>query len=156
MKSWITTSSTNVISMVNSVNAACDHGFVPTDLYFLKNPDVVDAVDRATEVSTRIIEAYGSKTPNISITHVEDELDFAGIRDHVNAAVVATKEAGGESAVDITPGRKFMSAISFYFGLQYEADHIYYFYIEDDRHHGLFYPAIPRSAVDLIDFMEEI
>ena len=42
---WITTSSTNIEAMVNSLNAACDQGFISDELHLIENPGVTELVD---------------------------------------------------------------------------------------------------------------
>lgn len=155
-KAWITTSSTNVPAIVNSLNAACDQGFIPNQLHLLENPEVVAEVERALDVSVEVIDAYGGNEPSIHVTEIEDELSFGDIHQHVKNSIEDVKADDGEVAVDFTPGRKFMSAITFTAGMKYGADHVFYFYLKEPGHYGRFYPAIPRSAVELIDFTEEL
>ena len=127
---------------------------MPDTIYVMKNPEVADAVQDSLSIATEIIEAYGGDEPKIHITSIEDETAFELIHDHVRNAITEVNDAGGSAAVDITPGRKFMSAIAFIAGMQYEADHVYYFYLSASQHYGRLYPNIPRSAVQLIDFRE--
>jgi len=141
--------------MVNPLNAACDRGFVPDRLYFLKNPGVEAEVDEAISIAETIIEAYNDDDPDVSITELEDELEFDKIRTHVQSAIEASDD-GDEVAVDFTPGRKFMSAIAFAAGMRYGADHVYYFYVSSPEYLGRLYPEIPRTAVDLFDFTEVV
>ena len=68
----------------------------------------------------------------------------------------AARERDAEVAVDITPGRKFMSAIAFAAGMRYDADHVYYFYVSGEEHMGAFYPEIPRTATTLYDLTEAV
>lgn len=153
---WITTSSTNVEAIVNSLNAACDEGFVPEDLYVIENPGVEEEVERALDLATTIITAYGGSEPEIHLTTIDDEVDFDAIRTHVKGAIEEVHERGGEVAVDITPGRKFMSAIAFAAGMKYGADHVYYFYLTSTSYFGRLYPNMPRTATKLYDFVEEL
>ncbi len=152
---WITTSSTHVEAMVNSLNAACDQGFVPDELYLIENPGVTDEVERALDLAATIITAYGGDEPDIHLTSLETEVAFDRIRTHVRDAIEDVQADGGEVAVDITPGRKFMSAIAFAAGLRYGADHVYYFYLDSPSYFGRLYPEMPRTATRLYDFTEE-
>lgn len=153
-RAWITNSSTHVEAMVNPINAACQEGYVPDTLYMLENPGVTEAVDQAIELATAVIESYGGETPEIELTTLERDTEFDRILEHITSAIEAVKEGGGEVAVDITPGRKFMSAIAFAAGLEYDADHVYYFYIQSADFHGMSYPDMPRTAAQLYDFAE--
>lgn len=153
-QSWVTTASSNVEAMTNSLNAACDQGFVPSDIHVIELPTVKEQVDLALECATRTIEAYGGEDPDIHITAIDEEVHFERIHEHVRSAVEAANERGDEVAVDITPGRKFMSAIAFAAGMRYDADHVFYLYISSTDYFGRLYPEIPRSAVHLYDFTE--
>jgi hypothetical protein len=84
----------------------------------------------------------------------DDEVEFDRIRTHIQEAIEESKERGDEVAVDITPGRKFMSAIAFAAGMRYGADHVYYFYLSSYGSYSGLYPEIPRTAVELYDFVE--
>jgi hypothetical protein len=54
----------------------------------------------------------------------------------------------------VTPGRKFMSAIAFQAGIQFDADHVFYLYIVNNQFYGRLYPDVPRPMVELVDFQE--
>jgi len=153
---WITTSSTNIEAMVNSLNAACDQGFVPDELHLIENPGVTDEVDRALDLAATIIAAYDGEEPEIHLTSLESEVEFDRIRTHVRDAIETVHDDGGDVAVDITPGRKFMSAIAFAAGLRYDADHVFYFYLDSPEYFGRLYPDMPRTATHLYDFREEL
>lgn len=140
--------------MVNTINAACDEGYIPDHFYFLDNPDVEAVVGRAADYATAVVSAYGGSEPAIQITSLEEEIAFERIRTHVQDAIGEARNRGDEVAVDITPGRKFMSAIAFAAGMRYGADHVYYFYLSSYGSWGGLYPEIPRTAVELIDFAE--
>lgn len=142
--------------MVNSLNAACEQGFVPDQLYVIENPGVEDQVSRALELATTIITAYDGDEPEIHLTTLETEVAFDRILSHVRDAIDEIHAEGGEVAVDITPGRKFMSAIAFAAGMRYDADHVYYFYLRSTEFFGHLYPDMPRTASHLYDFTEEL
>lgn len=153
---WITTASPNVEAMVNSLIAACDRGFVPTDIHVLENPGVTEEVERARSLASTVVQAYDGPDPEIHRTSLESEVDFDRISAHVRDAIETTHDDDGTVAVDITPGRKFMSAIAFAAGLRYGADHVYYFYLDSSAYFGRLYPDLPRTATHLYDFTEEL
>lgn len=111
-------------------------------------------VSRALDVSAAAIDAYDGEEPEIHLTTIDHETEFDRIRTHIKEAIEAVHESGGEVAVDITPGRKFMSAIAFAAGFRYEADHVFYFYHESSTFYGHVYPEMPRTASKLYDFTE--
>ncbi|WP_302081072.1 hypothetical protein [Salinibaculum rarum] len=152
-RTWVTTSSTNVEAVINPLIAACNDGFVPTDLYLIETPAVSEQMAEVKELSKTIIEAYNGETPSIEATQLKEEADFDGIHDHVKGAIKETKDAGGEVAVDVTPGRKFMTAFAFAAGMRYGADRVHYLYL-DRREYGYLYPELPRTSIELYDFTE--
>ena len=155
VNAWITNGTTTLEAIVNPINAACDEGFVPDRLYMIKNSKVTDEVARALDLAVDIIDAYGGEEPDIRLTSVESELDFSQLYAHTKEAIEEVRESDGEVAVDFTPGRKFMSALAFATGMRYDADHVYYFYLENTyRYGGRVYPAIPRTESRLYDFTE--
>lgn len=151
---WITTSSIHVEAMLNSIIAACEREFVPTDLYLIETPGASEHVDRALDVAASAIAAYDGDDPEIHLTTLEHETEFDRIRAHIKEAIETVHESDGEVAVDITPGRKFMSAIAFAAGFRYGADHVFYFYHESSDYYGHVYPEMPRTACKLYDFTE--
>jgi hypothetical protein len=142
--------------VVNSLNAACEEGYVPDTLCLLVNPKVTDQVGRITALSEAIVEAYGGGELDVRLTYLEEETDFGGVVDHYRDAIAGARDGGERVAVDVTPGRKYMSAIAFQAGIQFEADHVFYLLVESNRYYSLLYPEIPRSGLDLIDFAEEL
>lgn len=139
--------------ILNPLNAACDNGYIPDEARILSNPGVADSVDAASEMFDTIIDSYGGDA-EISQHSLTSETDFSQIIEFYRSAIEAAKENGDTIAVDVTPGRKFMSAIAFQAGFRFEADHVYYFHRRAGGYHGQFYAEIPRTATDLIDFTE--
>ena len=155
VNAWITNGTTTLEAMVNPINAACDEGFVPDRLYMIENPKVTDEVARAVDLATEIVDTYGTDELDIRMTSIESELNFDRLYTHTKEAIEEVHEDNGEVAVDFTPGRKFMSALAFATGMRNDADHVYYFYLEDSPR-GRIYPSIPRTKSRLYDFTEEL
>lgn len=153
-KIWVTSSSTTLEAMINPIAAACEQGYIPTDLHFLTNPGITDEVDTATELAKTIITEYGGDEPTAHINSLDEDTAFNQIYDHFRDIIQASQESDADVAVDITPGRKFMSAIAFATGLRYDADHVFYFYMNSSEYFGDSYPEMPRSATRLYDFTE--
>ena len=151
---WITNASTSVAPVVNSLVGACEAEFVPTDVYVLSNPTVDDVADRATSLMKTIVTAHGGDEPTITVESIEDETDFEAIYAYVQSSIEAGTAADAEIAVDITPGRRFWSVISFQAGLTQNVEHLYYSHVKSEAFFGDSFPTIPRTGVDLIDFTE--
>ena len=151
---WITNGSTSVAPVVNPLIAACHEGYIPTDIYILDNPGITDITISATSLMKTIVTAHGEDEPTIEVEHLDDELDFEGIIEYTQSAIQAAQNDNNQVAVDVTPGRKFWSIISFRSGLQHDVDHLFYTHITSSAFFGESYPTIPRSAIELIDFTE--
>lgn len=152
-KVWVTSGTPTMPGVVNPLTAACDQGYIPEEVHVLSNPSVADDVAAANEKLTAVLDAYESAA-EIQTHNLDDETDFEGIVEFYRATINAARAKGNEIAVDFTPGRKFMSAIAFQAGFRYEADHVFYFHRRAGGYHGQYYPEIPRTAVELIDFAE--
>lgn len=151
---WLTTMSTNLEAVVNPLTAACEAGFRPTEIHVLNNPGLDDQFDDITSMMERVVVEYGGDDPVFSVTHLDTETDFPSIVEHFRDPIGRIQRDGGTAAVDVTPGRKFMSAIAFQAGIQFEADHVFYLYTVNSRFYGRLYPDVPRPMVELVDFQE--
>jgi len=104
----------------------------------------------------RVIIEYGGDAPALSVTHLDEETDFPRIVEHFQEPIAQIHKDGGTTAVDVTPGRKFMSAIAFQAGIQFNADHVFYLYVSNNQFYGRLYPDVPRPVLTLFDFTEEL
>jgi hypothetical protein len=150
---WITNGSTSVAPVVNPLAAACHDEFVPTDIYVLDNPVIADVTDAATSLMKTVVTAHGGSEPSITVETIADERDFQAIIEYLKTALEASTDAAASVAIDVTPGRKFWSIISFRAGFEYDVDHLYYTHV-DGEYFGESFPTIPRPAIELIDFTE--
>lgn len=150
---WITNGSTSIPPVVNPLAAACDREYVPTVIYILDNPQIADVTESVETLMKTVVTAHGGDKPEITVETIEDELDFEAILSYLRSAIQAGKDANAEIAVDVTPGRKFWSSISFRAGFEYDADHVYYVHLPG-AYFGELYPTIPRTSLELIDFTE--
>jgi len=150
---WITNGTPTIPGILNPLTAACDDGFVPDEVHILSNPGVAEPVALAQELFEEIIDAYGGDAV-VESYDLDSETDFREIVEFHRSTIQAAHEHDDTIAVDVTPGRKFMSAIAFQAGFRFEADHVYYFHRKAGSYYGKFYPEIPRTAADLIDFRE--
>lgn len=154
-KYWVTTGSTNPEAVVNPLAAACtEWGYVPDRIYLLGNPGVADQLDRITDLTETIVEAYDGDEPEIQITALNSETDFQDVVAHFKTAITDARDADGEVVVDVTPGRKFMSAIAFQSGIKFGADRVCYLHVHSGELFGRVYADLPRSGTTLYDFTE--
>lgn len=150
---WVTTGTPTIPGILNPLTAACERGFVPDRAQILSNPGVAESVTIASERFDSIIDAYGGDA-DISKHNLNNETDFPDIIGFYQSAIETAEKNGDTISVDVTPGRKFMSAIAFQAGFRYGADHVYYFHRKAGEYHGQYYAEIPRTAAELIDFTE--
>lgn len=151
---WITNGSTRLAAVANPLAAACDAGYVPTDIYILSNPSIGDVTEAATSLLKTIVTAHDGEEPSVSVETIETETDFDAIHAYLQAAIDDATDADADIAVDITPGRRFWSIISFQAGVKHDVDHLYYSHVRSQEYFGECYPTIPRTALELIDFTE--
>jgi hypothetical protein len=150
---WVTNGTPTMPGILNPLTAACDRGYVPDEAWVLSNPGVAESVANATDQFEVIIDAYGGDA-DVSAHELDHETDFRRIIDFYRSTIEAARENGDTIAVDVTPGRKFMSAIAFQAGFKFDADHVFYFHRKAGGYYGQFYAEIQRTATDLIDFKE--
>lgn len=150
---WVTNASPTIEGVVNPVMAACEEGYVPDTLHLMTNPGLGESTDRIVELLERTVTGYGIEDPRIQLDGIDEETDFEAIVGYLRDSIGAAQDAGAEVAVDMTPGRKYMSAIALQAGLRYRADHVFYLHVPGEYFHR-FYSTIPRPAVELYDFTE--
>lgn len=150
---WLTNGTPTMPGILNPLTAACDRGYIPDKARVLSNPGVADSVAEATDRFELIVKAYGGDA-DVSEYELEDETDFRSIIEFYRSTIETARESGDTIAVDVTPGRKFMSAIAFQAGFKFGADHVFYFHRKAGGYYGKYYAEIPRTATDLIDFKE--
>ena len=153
---WITNGSTSIAPVVNPLIAACHDEYVPTDIYVLNNPIIDDVTDASTSLMKTVVTAHGGDEPSITVETIDEETDFEAITAYLQSAIEAGNDANADIAVDISPGRRFWSVISFQAGLTHDVDHLYYSHVKTEAYFGETYPTIPRTAITLIDFTEVI
>jgi hypothetical protein len=159
---WLTTMSTNPEAVVNPLAAACRDGFVPDALHVLNNPGVDEEFDDFVAMMRATVAAHGDEAPGddteadeptVETTSIADETDFRAIVEHFREPIRDASDAD-RVAVDVTPGRKFMSALAFQSGVQFGAAHVFYLYVSNTQFYGRLYPDMPRPASELVDFTE--
>ena len=69
---------------------------------------------------------------------------------------VLRESRGKPRAIDITPGRKFASAIGMKIAIEENVDSIFYLHLLDDSYADIAYPQIPRSLVKLVDLKKGV
>lgn len=152
---WVTTGSPNPEAVVNPLAAACtEWNYIPDRIALLANPGLERELDRIVDLAKTVVEAHSGETPAIQLTDIDTETDFEAIVDHYRTTITEARDTNSEVVVDVTPGRKFMSAIAFQAGIRYEADRVCYLLVQSGELFGRIYADLPRSATTLYDFSE--
>jgi len=154
-RTWVSMVGSSVFAVVNPVWASCRSGYVPDAVYLLANRKVMDNLERVEKILRAIISEYG-KEPEIRVIELA-ETDFRGIASAVGGVIKREKLTGSEVAVDMTPGRKFMSAIMMYSGLgedvEVKADRVYYLHLEESNRYSerpwIRIPAVYQNLYDM-------
>jgi CRISPR/Cas system-associated protein Csm6 len=155
MRTWITTIGTSPFAVINTLWAACKSDeYVPDNVIWIINKQInSDIVETVKDWTSEILIAYGVKKPVINDILV-DETDVLGLRDTIYGAIHQSKKTGA-IAIDMTPGRKYMSAIAMQSGIAAGADKIYYLFLSDPRYQDTPFPLIPTKKQRLIEMSSE-
>ncbi|EHP84224.1 hypothetical protein [Methanotorris formicicus] len=164
MKVWITTIGSSPYAVFSTLwFAVVKDSFIPNKIYLLWN----NKVEKNKETLKNYIETL-SKAYNINIQINEDykvnEEDFKTFANALKEIIIKEKKEGNEIAIDMTPGRKFMSAFSMFAGLEgvsdgknkYKCDRVYYLHLRDMGY--INYPLflIPLSLQELHEMKSEL
>lgn len=151
MKSWITTIGTSPFAVINTIWAACKSDeYVPDNIIWITNEHIsTDIVDSVNDWTCEILNAYGVNKPMLNEISV-DETDVMGLHDVVFNTIQKSKSMG-TVAIDMTPGRKYMSAIAMQCGIEAGADKIFYLFLSDSRYQDIPFPLIPVKKQSLFE-----
>jgi len=151
VKVWITTVGTSVFAVVNPLWAACIHdGFAPERIHLLKNTRVEHNVPEVRAWLTRILKCYGVEPEFVE--HEGDEDDMSAFARLLRGVVESEK--GNEIAIDMTPGRKFMSAYAMFAGLMFGVSKVYYLHLYDLTYQNQAYVLIPFNHQKLVNVLD--
>ncbi|HID26950.1 MAG TPA: hypothetical protein EYP22_03835 [Methanosarcinales archaeon] len=161
MKIWLTTIGMSTFAVVNTLWAACKQdNYIPQRVYLVKN-DIVESKGKVKEVldwMKRILKEYDVDAEFVFID--ADENNFKEFAKKIREAVRKEKLDDNEIAIDMTPGRKFMSAFSMYLGLgkdvKYHADLVYYLHLIDMSYKDYPYMQIPMHLQKLYEMKKEL
>jgi len=151
MKSWISIIGSSPFAVINTIWAAWKlEGYVPEKVLFIVNRNLKDEDVKTVHVWTEeLLKSYGVKDPDFESREVEED-DFGQIEDIFRGSISRLKKEG-PVAVDITPGRKYMSALAMHCGLAGGASHVYYLHLKDFKYQDEPFPLIPIQKQQLID-----
>ncbi len=136
----------SVFAVVNPIWACCREGdYIPDRVYLILNEKVKDSAEKVKRILNVLLSEFG-KEPDI-VEKVCNETDFRGLISTIWNVIKKEKLAGNEVAVDMTPGRKFMSAVIMYSGvggdMEARADRVYYLHLQNNEYTNLPWIKIP-------------
>ncbi|NJE13340.1 hypothetical protein [Thermococcus sp. LS2] len=161
MRVWITTVGTSPFAVFNSLwMAIVGDSYYPDKVYLLWNDKVQDNMQKVKTYIEALAKAYG-RTIAIDDTHKVDEENFRTFTETLAKIIKKEKLEGNKVAIDMTPGRKFMSAISMYLGIKgadkkFKADRVYYLHLKDLSYMNLPLYLIPFSIQELLEMKSEL
>lgn len=134
MRSYVTTVGTSPEAVFNPLWYLAEvYSWVPDEVYLLWNEDVEEELEKVKGLIGRLSKAYGKE---IKINAGEElrfeESNPVEFREKAGK-LVRELSARGEVVVDITPGRKFMSALLLGAALVGRAGEVTYLHLDDWR-----------------------
>lgn len=162
MISWITTVGWSPFAVINPFWAHCKESKdIPTRIHLIhtKNLQFKKNLEICKSYINEILRVYlGNNYGEIVIKEHEIESDqiviYAdNLRNIINEEISLKPK---KIILDMTPGRKYMSAINMYYGLS-NTDmpiKVYYLHLEESKYNDLPYPLTPIIKNELIDIID--
>lgn len=153
MRVWITNvDRRSPFATINPIWAACLlRKFVPEKVVLIKNELVEENTAFAKHWIERIIEECGVKPVFEEQLASEDDLNAYAT---TLTRIIQGELKDNEVALDITPGRKFMSACMMSAGLKFKVARLYYLHLADYSYMDLPFVLIPFHLQRLKDVRE--
>ncbi len=148
LKAYVTTVGTSPEAVFNPLWYLVEaYNWIPDRVYLLWNDDVREQLERVKELIRRLSEAYGVeikiKAGDGQRFREENPIEF---REKAGSLIGSLVSEGHEVVVDITPGRKFMSALLLGAAMAKGADEITYLHLDDWRNYiGKLLFEVPMS-----------
>jgi len=153
MRVWITTVGESAFAVVNTIWAACVFdGFVPECVHLFQNLRVRDNVGKVKDWVKIILGSFGVNV--VFVDHDVDEDDIDGFASEFRSVVDSERERGSVVAIDMTPGRKFMSAYAMVVGFECGVDKLYYLHLYDSSYQDRDFVLIPFVKQRLVNLLE--
>ncbi|ENN95911.1 hypothetical protein J422_05254 [Methanocaldococcus villosus KIN24-T80] len=164
MRVWISTVGSSPLAVFNTLwMAIVKEGYIPDKVYLLWNYKVEKNKEIIKNYIKSLNESYNFNI-DVDESYKVSEDDFKDFSNALKEIIVKEKKRGNEVAIDMTPGRKFMSALSMFAGIEgvsdgknkYKCDKVYYLHLKDMGY--INYPLflIPFSIQELHEFISEL
>ncbi len=118
MKIWITTVGWSPFAVFNTLwFAIVRDSYIPDKIYLIWNSKVENNKEIIKKYLNALNESYGFNLKVVEYK-IEREENFKEFIKGLSDIILKEKKYNNEIAIDITPGRKFMSAFSMFAGLE--------------------------------------
>lgn len=162
MITWITTVGWSPFAVINPIWAYCKENEKTPDKIFLlhtENMKVLKNVENCKKYLNEILREYSHnnfKEENLINYQIENETFEIYSLAMKNIIERELKDEKTKIIIDMTPGRKYMSAINMFFGLKAlnNSIQVLYLYLEEAKYQKVPYPLTPIIKNELIDIIE--
>ncbi len=139
--------------MLNSLWASIrEQDYIPDKVYICTTRKNAKSIHRCRERISTLLKGYDKEA---TITTVEiPENDFVAVGKKIADIIKKEKKAKNRVALDITPARKAISSPALIAADEFDADHIFYLYIEDITNADRPYMMIPLMIQHSTDFRQ--
>ncbi len=157
-RAWVTVVGWSPMAVINTLWHACEQGIVPTHIYLLRSPQtpqIEQSLKRVERYLQALLPEFGVADPQIEVQSI-DEDDLRGFRQQLNRTLLEARRQCEKVVLDITAGRKYMSAFGLSLGLRADIglEKLYYNQLLDQRYQDEPHPLIPRHHQQLYDLLE--
>jgi hypothetical protein len=159
MKVWISTVGWSSFAVINPLWAACffenELHFVPEKVVLLNNAGEDPVIKKNLEIVKpwiiRILKEYGINEPEIeSVEANEGNMnDFVDVFNRI-----IKKYRDDQIAIDMTPGRKFMSSIAMNIAVKHQVEKLFYLQLWGREYLNRPFIMIPFPNQKLINILE--
>jgi len=158
MNVWITIVGWQPFAVINPIWAACFFDeFIPDKVVLMnngvKNLVIRNNVDIVKKYLENILQEYGIQKPEIKLHGVNEE----NVKSFITAFKNIVLEYGKHVvALDMTPGRKFMSSIAFLLAFKNQTfvRKLFYLHLKEQKYQNTPFIRIPFIKQDLINMLE--
>lgn len=159
---WITTVGWSPFAVINPIWAYCKENEKTPDKFYLlhtENMRVLKNLETCKKYLNEILREYSNnnfKEENLINYQIENETYELYSITMKKIIERALKDENAKLIIDMTPGRKYMSAINMFYGLKSidNSVQVLYLYLEEARYQKVPYPLTPIIKNELIDIIE--
>jgi hypothetical protein len=159
MKVWISTVGWSPFAVVNPLWAACfsenELNFIPEKVVLFNNAKDDSLIEKNLQIVQEwvinILNQYGIEEPIIEPVEA-DESDMNDFVDVFNETIEKYKNE--QIAIDMTPGRKFMSSIAMNIAVKHQVEKLYYLQLWGRQYLNRPFIKIPSPNQKLINILE--